>query len=232
MRELRLILAGQRSFGATALEALVKSRFDVAYVITRPDDKLDLAAGRAGVPVRYSMDAADVENADADLILCAHSHDFVGRKSRAATRLGALVGHPSLLPRHRGKSSVEWTIRMGDPIAGFTWFWADDGVDTGPVCAQDWIHVAPGWTYNDLWNKLFPLGIDLMLRTLVALENSRTVIAIPQDERVATREPAIEAGQRLHRPELPALPGRGGVSNGFDVVASREDPRWRARSVN
>lgn len=219
---MRLILTGQKSFGAAALDSVASGGHDIAYAVTRPDDKLDLAAARLRIPVRYSLDAADVTNANADLIVCAHGHDYIGRKSRGATRLGALVGHPSLLPRHRGKSAVEWTTRMHDPIAGFTWFWADNGVDTGPVAWQDWCHVDPAWDHHDLWSELFRIGQVGLLAVLRDLDLGR-VVAIPQDERVATREPAIEAA-RLYRPELPAI---GAGPAGFDVIASREDSRLR-----
>lgn len=219
---MRLILAGQKSFGVAALERVLADGHDVAYVSTEPDDKLWYAASWANVPTRPGLDYADVADADVDLIVCAHSHSFVGRKSRAATRLGALVGHPSLLPRHRGKSAVEWTVRMRDPVTGFTWFWADNGVDTGPVCRQDWIHVNPRWDHHDLWNELFPLGLAGLGEALRCLDGG-LLVSIPQDEAVATREPAIEPA-RLYRPELPAI---GPGPAGFEVVASRSDPRVR-----
>lgn len=215
---MRVILAGQKSFGVAALHELLDGpENEVVYVVTRPDDKMDWAADRAGVHVRYGLDAADVRAAEADLIVCAHSHDFVGRKSRDATKLGALVGHPSLLPRHRGKSAVEWTIRMRDPIAGFSWFWADNGVDTGPIARQDWCHVDPAWTHNDLWaEELFPMGVRTLGQAMADL-NGGVVYAVPQEDRFATREPAIEPA-RLYRPELPAI---GAGPEGFTFVATR-----------
>jgi len=73
-----------------------------------------------------------------DLILYAHSHDFIGAATRGKTRLGAMGYHPSLLPLHRGRDAVCWTLRMGDKVAGGSVYWLTDVVDGGPIAAQGW----------------------------------------------------------------------------------------------
>ena len=217
---MRIVLAGTRSFGSAVLEQVLKDGHDVEAVFAPVDDALHRRAVQLLIPAYPHVNAGLVRAAQADVGVAAHSHTFVGRESRGATRLGWIGYHPSLLPRHRGKSSVEWTIRMGDPIAGGTVYWLDSGVDTGPIARQDFCHVVPGWTANDLWREqLFPMGVRLLRDTLRDLVRG-WLISLPQDERVATVEPAIEP-VRLHRPELPAI--EAGPS-GFEVVASREHP--------
>lgn len=206
---MRIAFAGSRSFGVECLKATVAAGHHVPIVFTHHEDKLyNVARYDLGIPVAEKVNPVDVAAAKVDLILGIHTYDFLGRKSRAASRLGALIGHPSLLPRHRGRSSVDWTVRMRDPIAGFTFFWADDGVDTGAIAAQDWCHVDPKWTASDLWaEELFPMGLRMLPEVLARVEvhghSSQTWR--PQDERFATVEPAIEL-TRLYRPELIALP--------------------------
>lgn len=205
---MRIAFAGSRTFGVEALREVLRLGHEVPVVFTHRDDKLaPFAELECRIPVVEKVNPADIRAADVDLILAVHTFDFIGRKSRAASNLGALVGHPSLLPRHRGRSSVEWTVKMRDPIAGFTYFWADDGVDTGPVAAQDWCHVDPQWTASDLWREqLFPMGVRLLHPTLRRIERDGHFGSWhPQDERFATVEPAIES-KRLYRPELIALP--------------------------
>ena len=207
---MRVIIAGTRSFGRATLEA-VERKHDVAGVVAPVDDKLHWATMSRDIPWAPHVEETWVRDLDADLILVAHGTDFIGRRSRSATRLGALVGHPSLLPRHRGRSSVEWTVKFRDPIAGYTTFWADQGVDTGPIARQEWCHVDPDWSAGDLWREaLFPLGIRVILDTLADLDAGHLPWT-PQDERFATVEPAIEK-RYLHRPELPELPPAGGWS--------------------
>lgn len=210
---MRIAFAGSKSFGAECLKWVVESGHDVGVVFTHFDDKLaNVARYDYDLQVLPKVDYHALEGEGYDLIVAAHCYDFIGRKSRAATKYGALVGHPSLLPRHRGRSSVDWTVRMHDPIAGFTWFWADDGVDTGPVAIQDWCHVDRSWTASDLWqHELFPMGVRLLLEVLPSIAQIERYgftpkVWRPQDPRFATVEPAIES-DRLYRPELIALPG-------------------------
>lgn len=203
---MKVIVAGTRSFGAAALDAVLALGHEVPFVVAPDDDKLGLHAFYdRHIPWFYSFNHEVIEAEKADLIVAAHCHAYIGQKSRAATRYGALVGHPSLLPRHRGKSSVEWTVKMRDPITGFSWFWADRGVDTGPIAAQDWCHVDPSYEASDLWREeLFPMGIRLLGDVLGELAHGRQPW-MPQDNRFATFEPSMEP-QPLHRPELIALP--------------------------
>lgn len=71
-----------------------------------------------------------------DLVILANVLRILGKDEIANPRLGVLCFHPSLLPRHRGSDAVYWTLKMGDRRTGITWFWIDEGVDTGPIAAQ------------------------------------------------------------------------------------------------
>ena len=109
----------------------------------------------------------------------------------AATRLGGLSYHPSLLPIHRGRDAVAWTIRDRDRIAGGTVYWLDERIDAGPIAAQDWCFVRPDDTPSTLWRReLFPLGLRLIDQALGDLLTGRSQRR-PQDEDLATWEPAL-----------------------------------------
>ncbi len=69
-----------------------------------------------------------------DLGISAHSFDYVGKRTRYKPKYGWIGYHPSLLPRHRGRSSIEWAIRMRDCITGGTVFWLNSGIDRGGYC--------------------------------------------------------------------------------------------------
>jgi len=216
----RLILAGQKAFGREALKAIRNAGHEVPLVVAPADegDALWRYAFGTGEVTITSLTEDWVRSADADLIVAAHSHTFIGRRSRAATRLGAIGYHPSLLPRHRGRDAVRWTVAMGDPVAGGSVYWFTDNVDGGPIAAQDWCFVRPGEDYRSLWrDKLFPMGLDLLLRVLKDLDNG-VLVAVPQSEEagVATWEPSWDRPP-MHRPELPEL----GTVAGYEVRAAR-----------
>lgn len=213
---MRVVLVGQRSFGAAALEMLVglgAYGVDLAQVWAPEDDALQKRARTLRIPWRPDA-SGGLPDMGVDLIVAAHSHKFLGQRTRKATTLGALGYHPSLLPRHRGIDAVQWTVHMRDPIAGGSTYWFDNGVDTGPICRQDWCHVRPGWSASDLWREeLFPMGIRL-LRESVLEVLAGAVRAVPQDEALATWEPSWERPP-LYRPELPEI---GAMPNGYKLV--------------
>lgn len=211
---MRVAVLGQRSFGAAVVAELHTRGHDVVVVspLNRTDrghwDRTHVEAHKRGLSWSPSGTFGPESAANVDLIVAAHSHDFIGAKTRAATRFGAVGFHPSLLPRHRGRDAVRWTVAMRDPIAGGSVYQLDDGVDTGPVLAQEFVHVDPSWDHHDLWSVLFPLGVEMLGRAVSSFEFGGGPTLSKQDERFATWEPSWER-PRLHRPELIGLPSGG-----------------------
>jgi methionyl-tRNA formyltransferase len=211
-RPLKLWVAGQKLFGAAALALCLQRGHDVVGVSSPPTssggdrpDRLRDAAERAGVPWRPAGTLrAELLPDGTDLIVCAHAHEFVGRPTRLKARLGAIGYHPSLLPLHRGRDAVEWTIRMRDRVAGGSVYWLTDGVDAGPLAAQRHVFVRPGDTAAELWRRdLFPLGLELLDRVLADVAEG-VVVRVDQAAAAATWEPSI-GREPVARPELPML---------------------------
>lgn len=221
---MRVILAGQKSFGLSVFQMLRAEGHEIAAVWSPVDvgDRLSLDIERREETRGLWMHPVErtpqsVKQLEVDLFVAAHSHDFIGRDSRAATRLGGIGYHPSLLPRHRGRDAVRWTVHMGDPMAGGSVYWLTDRVDGGPIAAQEWCHVRPDWDASDLWREeLFPMGVRLLGRVLSQLD-SGVIVEVPQDEAVATWEPSFDTAP-LYRPELPQI----GSVNGFEHRVTRD----------
>lgn len=213
---LRVLVSGQRSFGAAAAQTVLEGGYELAGVVApfetagRPD-RLRLLAERLDVPASDRLSSATMP-ADVDVILAAHSHAFVGRKSRGAARLAAVGYHPSLLPLHRGRDAVRWAARDGDRVVGGSVYHLTDVVDGGPLAAQDYAIVRPGLTAEELWREvLFPMGLRLIASVLADLAVG-IVVSVEQDEAAATWEPSWERPP-LYRPELPELTAPGGRLN-------------------
>ncbi len=225
---MNIYLCGQRDFGAETLALLRRLGHRVLGVSAprenhsgggiRPD-RLWASATTLNIPL---LPAGELREwnlpAGVDLIIAAHSHDFIGRRTRQAARLGAIGYHPSLLPLHRGRDAVKWTLRFSDRIAGGSVYWLDDVVDGGPIAAQDWCFVRPDDTPGALWRReLLPLGLRLFEETLYDIERGR-LVKIPQDAALATWEPALDPPS-LGRPELPQL--TDGRRLDFQIVTSK-----------
>ena len=208
-RRLAVYLCGSRSFGAAVLGLLCEHGNAVVGVSSpRQDEKGRTDRLLAAVEERYpeiphtpSEDfRSRVIPEGTDLIVAAHSHVFIGPRTRARARLGCIGYHPSLLPLHRGRDAIRWTVHMRERITGGTVYWFTDRIDAGPIAAQAWCFVRPEWTAGDLWaNELFPMGLRLLERVLHDLEEDR-VVERPQDESLATWEPSWE------RPPMDRLP--------------------------
>jgi methionyl-tRNA formyltransferase len=209
---MKIFISGQKSFGAAVFHMVRDLGHEVVGVACPTNDGSDKLFGQAdawGYPIVDAghLRADHVPNAT-DLIVCAHSHAFVGKKTRQAARFGAIGYHPSLLPRHRGRDAVRWAVKMNDPVTGGTVYWLDNNVDTGPIAAQEWCWIEPGMSASELWRKrLFPIGLILLERVLADIASGK-IVRIPQPESVATFEPAMNP-PRLVRPELPQLSEAG-----------------------
>jgi methionyl-tRNA formyltransferase len=204
----RVVVAGQKRFGRDVLNLCASRDYQIAAVScpVGGDDKLWIAAQNLDVPVIPSGQlTADRMPADVTLIVAAHCHDYLSRKTRDRAELGALGYHPSLLPRHRGRSAIEWAVRMREPLTGGTAYWMNDVVDGGPIAAQDFVHIRPGDTARDLWARdLAPMGLRLFAQVFDALDRG-VVLATDQDTELATWEPAVDKVPPLWRPDVPRL---------------------------
>lgn len=221
---MKILLCGQKAFGAAALRVVLARGHEVVAVVAPADnargdglDRLRAAAELERIVWMPSGVLSADTVPDVDLIVTAHSHDFIGRRTRQRVPLGAVGYHPSLLPLHRGRDAVRWTVRDGDRVAGGSMYWLSDSTDAGDIAASDWCLVPRDITPEGLWReKLFPMGLRLIDRVLGDLENG-VIVAVPQDDSLATWEPSWERPP-LRRPDLLML---GALPAGFVVRKER-----------
>ncbi len=198
---MRIVLIGQAAFGAKTLEALVDRGEHVVAVYTPPDrpggkpDPTKEAALARGLTVLQPNGFKSEETfkeyleLKPDLTILAFVTDIIPAGFFEAPSSGAICYHPSLLPRHRGASAINWAVIMGDTRTGLTIFWPDGGIDTGPILLQKEIPIQPSDTTGSLYfNHLFPMGIDAILESVDLIKAGKAP-RIPQDEAAATYEP-------------------------------------------
>jgi methionyl-tRNA formyltransferase len=197
----RIALIGQAAFAERALEVLHSRGEEIVHVFAPPDppggrpDPLKAKALALGVPLSQpatfkSDEAYDKFRAlDAELLVMAFVTLIVPERILYTPRYKSICFHPSLLPRHRGASAINWTLIMGDAAAGVSWFWPDKGIDTGPILLQRSEPIRDEDTVGSLYfNRLFPLGIETMVEA-IELIKAGGAPAIAQDESLATYEP-------------------------------------------
>src|SRR3954447_19967581 len=197
---MRIVVHGQQAFGKAVLEALLKRGEDVVAVYAAPEkagakiDPLKEAALAAKLPVYQPTsyrnpviwDEFRVLNPDVQLMAVVTlfvPEDFLNIPTK-----GSIQYHPSLLPKFRGPSAINWPIIQGETETGLSIFWPDNGLDTGDVLIQKKTPVSATDTLGSVYfDRLFPMGVDAMMEA-VDLVKAGKAPRIKQDEGKATYE--------------------------------------------
>ena len=197
---MRIVVHGQQAFGKAVLEALLKRGENVVGVYVAPEkegakaDPLKEAAQAAKLPVYQPASYRKLEVWDEfralkpDLQVMAFVTLFVPEDFLKIPTKGSIQYHPSLLPKYRGPSAINWPIIQGDTETGLSIFWPDNGLDTGEVLLQRKTQIAPTDTLGSVYfDRLFPMGVDAMLEA-VDLVKAGKAPRIKQDESKASYE--------------------------------------------
>lgn len=198
---MRIVIVGQGPFGERVLEALLRKGEEVVGVFSPPDKRgepLRVLAEKSGIPAFQPRLMKDPEVEEdylmlrPDLAILAFVTDILPEKILNIPILGTICYHPSLLPRHRGASAINWAIIQGETRTGLTIFWVDRGIDTGPILLQKEVEIEPDETTGSLYfNKLFPMGIEAIAEAVELIKNGKAP-RIPQDDSKATYEPPCD----------------------------------------
>jgi len=196
---MRIIIIGQAAFGEKVLQALSKKGKEIVGVYTPPDipgrtNPLKELAVQLGIPIFQPKEMrapevyAEYIRLKPDLNVMAYVTDIIPESILNYPRLGTIQYHPSLLPKHRGGSAINWAIINGETKTGITIFWPDRGIDTGPILLQKEVDISPDDTVGSLYfNKLFPLGIEGLVESIELIKQG-TAPRTPQDESRASYE--------------------------------------------
>jgi methionyl-tRNA formyltransferase len=201
---MQIVMIGQAAFGEKVLSGLLERGEQVAGVFTPPDPpgkpsglrQLAESRGLAVIqPAKMRLpEAYEAYTAlQPELTVMAFVTDILPERFLTYPALGTIQFHPSLLPRHRGGSALQWAIIQGDNETGLSIFWPDAGIDTGPILLQKRTPIDPDDTTGSLYfDKIFPLGVEAMIEA-VQMVGAGTAPRLPQDERQATYEPLCTA---------------------------------------
>ncbi|KAL4655636.1 cytosolic 10-formyltetrahydrofolate dehydrogenase-like [Arapaima gigas] len=201
---MKIAVIGQSLFGQEVYKELRKEKHVIVGVFTIPDkdgkaDPLAAEAEKDGIPVfkfpRWRLKGQGIPEVveqykavGAELNVLPFCSQFIPMEVIDFPRHGSIIYHPSLLPRHRGACAINWTLIHGDKKGGFTVFWADDGLDTGPILLQRECEVEPDDTVNSIYKRfLFPEGVKGTVEAVRLIETGKAP-RITQPEESATYE--------------------------------------------
>ncbi len=218
---LRIVFMGTPDFSVPTLRAIAEAGHDIAAVYTQPPR----AAGRRGLELTPSPVQREAERlglavrTPASLKGEAEQHAFAALRADvavvvayglllpkpvlAATRLGCLNGHASLLPRWRGAAPIQRAIMAGDAETGMMVMKMEEGLDTGPVALVEKCAIAPDMTAGELHDRLMDIGASLMAEALTGLGTNGLTFA-PQATAGVTYAKKIDKSETRVDWTLPA----------------------------
>lgn len=198
---MKVALIGSQDFGKAALEAFLARGDEIVAVFcppdnpkaTKPEILKEATLAKGLVPLQFaslkSLEAADaMRNSGADICVMAYVLQFVPQEFAKIPRLGTIQYHPSLLPKYRGPSAINWAIALGETKTGLTIFRPSDGLDEGEVILQKEVVIGANDTLGSVYfDHLFPLGVKALLEAadLVAAGKHQEIV---QDESLANYE--------------------------------------------
>ena len=185
---MRIALIGQAPFGAAVFERLIEDDHEIVGVFTPPEreggrpDPLAQAAREGGItliqPRRWQRRGvvdedviAQYEATNPELNVMAFVTQIIPARVLEFPARKTIQYHPSILPKHRGRSAINHAILQGDAMTGVTIFWVDEGLDTGPILLQRSCPIGPDATINEVYREhLFPLGVEAMSEAVRLVE--------------------------------------------------------------
>jgi methionyl-tRNA formyltransferase len=197
---MRIAIVGQQDFGKAVMEAFLARGDEVAGVFCAPEkegarpDALKVAAQERGLQLfqfkslKSPEASAAMRSLAADIGIMAFVLQFAPQEFVNIPRYGTIQYHPSLLPKYRGPSSINWPLIRGDRQTGLSIFRPTDGLDEGAVILQKTTDISADDTLGTVYfDRLFPLGVAAMLEAadLVVAGKHRQVV---QDESLASYE--------------------------------------------
>lgn len=208
---MRLIMFGTGPFAVPTFEALIQSPHEVVALFTRPiadsgkrrktaeNPTRDVARG-AGLSVFDPMNVNDPESVEqllnfkADLFVVCDYGQILSRNCLAASKLGGINLHGSLLPKYRGAAPINWAIFQGDPVTGITIIHMTSKLDGGPCLIKAETEIGPQETAEQIEPRLAKLGVAPVLQAIDVLENwdGNSPIGQSQDPAQATRAPRLK----------------------------------------
>ena len=182
---LRIVFIGTVKLSADLLEELLRFRNNVVGICTKSQstfnsDYQDLAAiaSEHKIPCMYTTDINSsgsinwIKNLEPDLIFCIGWSQIIHRELLSVSRIGVIGFHPAELPRNRGRHPIVWSLVLGLKRTASTFFFLDDGVDSGDIVSQREIEIEESDNSQKLYEKISSVAAVQIKEIVLQLETS------------------------------------------------------------
>lgn len=194
---MRIIFIGVVDFSYHCLLEVLKNKGNVVGIVTSKVSKVnsdyrDLTpiSEEYNIPVHYCRNINESETFQwiskhkPDIIFCWGVSQIIKAKLLALAPMGIIGVHPALLPENRGRHPLIWALVLGLKESGLTFFFMDEGTDSGPVISQRKFRISDEDTAATLYKKIKDLAAEQIPEFLPMLI-SRNYRTMPQDNKKA-----------------------------------------------
>ena len=190
---MRIVFIGTVIFSEIMLERLIKLNAKIVGVLTKVESKtnsdfkdLSPVANANGIEHKYFVGINETENIHwinnlrPDVIFCFGLSQIIRKPILEAAPMGVVGYHPTLLPFNRGRHPIIWAIALGLRKTGSTFFFMDEGADSGDILSQEIIQIEEEMNSQQLYNKVIETSLQQVEKFLPELQGN-TYVKKPQD---------------------------------------------------
>lgn len=184
---MKILYMGTPDFAVEPLKALIKNGYDVCGVVTQPDKPVGRKAVLTAPPVKVEAEKAGIrvfqpgslKNGEGveilkeltpDAVIVVAYGKILPKDFLGFPKYGCINIHGSILPEYRGAAPIQRSVLDGKKVTGVTSMLMDEGLDTGDILLVEKTEIGENETSGELFDRLAPLGAELLIKTLVALE--------------------------------------------------------------
>ncbi len=199
---MRVIFMGSPDFAVPPLRKLVENGYEIVAVVTQPDkpagrgkalqpSAVKQAAQSLGLPILQptSLRQLDIiqklRSLRPDVIVVAAFGKILPKEVLDIPPLKCINIHPSLLPKYRGPSPIDYAILEGETETGVTIMLMEERMDAGPILVQRKVPILPEDTTESLTKRLSEIGAEMLIETLPRWQRGK-ITPQPQDDSKAT----------------------------------------------
>lgn len=189
---MRIAFIGSVHFSKVMLEKLIELKSEIVGIITKKEsgfnsDFFDLSkiAIENNISFKYVNDinhpnnVAWIKELNADVIFCFGWSNLIKKEILELTEIGVIGYHPALLPNNKGRHPLIWAKVLGLKKTGSSFFFMDEGADSGDILNQKEFSIDFNDNANTLYHKMINCAVDQVTDFLPKLKN-RNYIKTPQ----------------------------------------------------
>lgn len=204
---MNIVFMGTPDFAAASLSALIEAGHTISAVFTQPDKPVGRHRVLTAPPVKQLAQKHNIEvyqpetlrdgkvaeilrSLNPELIAVVAYGKLIPEDILNIAPLGCINVHGSLLPALRGAAPIQWSVINGEKYAGVTTMYMDKGLDTGDIILKEKTKIKEGETSGELYERLAPMGAELLLKTVDLLKEGKAE-RTPQNDEEATYAPML-----------------------------------------